>query len=60
MFSWNVNFCKVDTHYRKVFLLLFYKKIKCDFLNFKGVHNGYHQDFQHLMGSVHFFMKWQR
>ena len=60
MFSWNVNFRKVDTHYRKVFLLLFYKMIKRDFLNFKGVHNGYHQDFQYLVGFVHFCMKWQR
>ena len=32
----------------------FYRKIKCD-LNFGGVQNGYHQDFQYLMVSIHFF-----
>ena len=24
-------------------------------LNFKGIQNGYHQDFQYLMVSIHFF-----
>ena len=33
----------------------FYTQIKCDSLNFRGVQNGYHQDFQYLMVSVHFF-----
>ena len=33
----------------------FYRKIKCDFLNFRGVQNGYHRDFQYLMVSIHFF-----
>ena len=33
----------------------FYKKIKCDLLNFRRVKNGYHQDFQYLMVSIHFF-----
>ena len=38
----------------------FYRKFKCDLLNFREVKNGYHQDFQHLMVSNHFFVKWQR
>ena len=33
----------------------FYRKIKCDLLNFRGVKNGYHQDFQYLMFSINFF-----
>ena len=34
-----------------------YRKIKCDLLNFRGVKNGYHQDFQYLMVPIHFFHK---
>ena len=34
---------------------VFYRKIKCDLLNFRGVQNGYHQDFQYLMVSIHLF-----
>ena len=30
----------------------FYRKIKCNLLNFRGVQNGYHQDFQYLMVSI--------
>ena len=37
-----------------------YRKIKCGWLNFREVQNGYHQGFQYLIVSVHFFMKWQR
>ena len=33
----------------------FYRKIKCNLLNFRGVQNGYHQDFQYLMISIPFF-----
>ena len=33
----------------------FYRKIKCNLLNFRGVQNGYHQDFQYLMVSIPFF-----
>ena len=33
----------------------FYRKIKCDLLNFRGVQNGYHQDFQYLLVSIPFF-----
>ena len=36
------------------------RKIKWDLLNFRGVQNGYYQDFQYLMVSIRFFMKWQR
>ena len=32
-----------------------YRKIKCDILNFRGMKNGCHQDFQYLMVSIHFF-----
>ena len=35
----------------------FYRMIKCDLLNFRGVQNWYQQDFQYLMDSI--FMKWQ-
>ena len=35
----------------------FYRKIMCDLLNFRGVKNGYHKEFQHLMVSIHFFHK---
>ena len=31
----------------------FCRKIKCDLLKFRVVQNGYHQDFQYLMVSVH-------
>ena len=33
----------------------FYRKIKCILLNFRGVQNGYDQDFQYLMISIPFF-----
>ena len=33
----------------------FYRHIKCDLLNFRGVQNEYHQDFPYLMVSIHFF-----
>ena len=33
----------------------FYRKIKDDLLNFREVKNGYHQDFQYLIVSIHFF-----
>ena len=33
----------------------FYKKIKCDLLNFREVQNLYHQNIQYLMVSIHFF-----
>ena len=33
----------------------FYRKIKCDLLNFGGVQNGYHQDFHYLIVSIKFF-----
>ena len=36
---------------------IFYRKIKWDFLNLRGVEDGYHQDFQYLMVSIHFFHK---
>ena len=35
----------------------FYRKIKWYFLNFRRVKNGYHQDFQFLVVSIHFFYK---
>ena len=35
----------------------FSRKIKCDLLNFREVKKGYHQDFQYLMVSIHFFHK---
>ena len=33
----------------------FYRKIKCDLLNFRGVQNGYHQYFQYYIVSIHIF-----
>ena len=33
----------------------FYKKIKCALLIFRRGQDGYHQDFQYLMVSIHFF-----
>ena len=36
---------------------IFYRKIKWDLLNFKGVKSGYHQNFQYLMVSIGFFHK---
>ena len=33
----------------------FCRNVKCDLLNSRGVQNGYHQDFQYLMVSIHFF-----
>ena len=36
----------------------FYREIiECELLNFRGVKNGYHQDFQHLIVYIHFFHK---
>ena len=35
----------------------FYTKIKRDVLNFRLVKNGYHQDFQCLIVSIHRFLK---
>ena len=35
----------------------FYRKIKCDLLDFRGVKNGYRQDFHYFMVSIHFFHK---
>ena len=33
----------------------FYRKIKCDLLNFGGEQNRYHQYFQYFFISIHFF-----
>ena len=33
----------------------FYRKIKCALLNFRGMQSDYHQNFQYLMVSIHFF-----
>ena len=33
----------------------FYRKIKCDLLNFRGVKTGYHQVFQYLIDPFYFF-----
>ena len=33
----------------------FYRRIKCDLLNSRGVQNGCHQDFHYLMISNNFF-----
>ena len=41
---------------RKPCYQTFYRKIKCNLLNFRRVKNGYHQDFQYLMASIHFFL----
>ena len=35
----------------------FYRNIKYELLNFREVKNGYHQNFQYLMVSIHFFHK---
>ena len=35
----------------------FYKKIKCDLINFRGALNGYHQNLQYLMVSIQFFIE---
>ena len=32
-----------------------YRKIKCDLLTFRGIQNGYPQDFQYLMISIQSF-----
>ena len=56
----------VETHYTETIIYhtkqyqTFYRKIKCDLLNFRGAKNGYYQDFQCLMVSIHFSIKWQR
>ena len=49
---------RAETQYRKIiFVTLSNIKhfIKCDLLNFRGVKNEYHLDFQYLMVSIHFF-----
>ena len=33
------------------------RNIKRDLLNFRAVQNGYRQDFQYLMVSIHFFLQ---
>ena len=54
---------RVETQYRKIIFIIlkqyqtFYRKIKRDLLNFRGGKNEYHQDFQYLMVSIHFFHK---
>ena len=35
----------------------FYRKIKCDLLDFRGIKNGYHKDFWYLIVSIHFVHK---
>ena len=35
----------------------FYRKIKSDLLDSRGIKYGYHQNFQYLMVSIHFFHK---
>ena len=35
-------------------IITFYRTIKCDLLSSRRAQNGYHQDFQYLMVSVHF------
>ena len=40
-----------DDIYRTKQYQTFYRKIKCDLLNFLGVKNWYYQDFQYLMVS---------
>ena len=35
----------------------FYRKIKCGLLHFRVVQNRYHQNFQYLMVSIHFFQE---
>ena len=37
----------------------FYRKIKCDLSNFRGVKNGYHQDFHYWWFLLVFYIKWQ-
>ena len=44
----------VPIHHTKQYQA-FYRKIKCDLLNFRGVQNGYHQDSQYLIVSIYFF-----
>ena len=54
---------KVGIQYREIIFIntkqyqTFHRKIKCDLLNFGGVKNGYNQDFQYLMVSIHVFHK---
>ena len=54
---------RAKTQYRKIIFITpsnikhFTKKIKSDLLNFRGVKNGSHLDFQYLMVSIHFFHK---
>ena len=33
----------------------FYRKIKCDLFNFRGVKSGYHRDLQYLLVSIRSF-----
>ena len=49
-------FSKPRNSGRKPCYQTFYRKIKCNLLNFRRVKNGYHQDFQYLMASIHFFL----
>ena len=57
---------RVETQYRKIIFITpsnikhFIERSNVT-LNFRGVKNEYHQDFQYLMVSIHFFyIKWQR
>ena len=57
---------RVETQYRKIIFITpsntkhFIERSSVT-LNFKGVKNEYHQDFQYLMFSIHsFYIKWQR
>ena len=46
---------KNQTIYKVDKIQKFYRKIKYDLSNFRGVQNGYHQCFQYLIISFHFF-----
>ena len=47
---------KDQIHYTKQYQT-FYTKIKNDLLNFRGIKNEHHQDFQYKMVSIQFFLK---
>ena len=49
-----VDIIKKNHIYRTKQYQTFYRKIKCGLLNFRVVQNGYHQDFQYFMISIHF------
>ena len=60
MFSWNKTIFKVDTVQKEHVsqtkqYQTFYREIKCDLLNFRGVRNGYYQHFQNMIASIHIF-----